>query len=44
VLTSLRGEPIFPFDVTNYKGAKVPFLAGGPNAHGELLAEIKRYS
>jgi myo-inositol-1(or 4)-monophosphatase len=44
VLTSLRGEQIFPFDVTNYKGAKVPFLAAGPGAHGELLREIKSHS
>src|SRR3989442_987167 len=44
VLTSLRGEPIFPFDVTNYKGAKVPFLAAGPGAHPELLREIKSHS
>jgi myo-inositol-1(or 4)-monophosphatase len=44
VLTSLRGEPIFPFDLANYKGAKVPFLAAGPKAHGELLREIRNYS
>ncbi len=44
VLTSLRGEAIFPFDLANYKGAKVPFLAAGPKAHAELLTEIKRYS
>jgi len=44
VLTSLRGELIFPFDVTNYKGAKVPFLAAGPKAHGELLREVRSYS
>lgn len=44
VLTSLRGEAIFPFDLTNYKGARVPFLAAGPKAHGELLREIKSHS
>lgn len=44
VLTSLRGEPIFPFDLVNYQGAKVPFLAAGPKAHGELLREIRSYS
>ena len=44
VLTSLRGEAIFPFDLANYKGAKVPFLAAGPKAHEELLREIRNYS
>jgi fructose-1,6-bisphosphatase/inositol monophosphatase family enzyme len=44
VLTSLKGEPIFPFEVANYKGAKVPFLAAGPGAHGELLREVRSYS
>ena len=44
VLTSLRGETIFPFDLANYQGAKVPFLAAGPNAHAELLREIRNYS
>jgi myo-inositol-1(or 4)-monophosphatase len=40
VLTDLKGSPIFPFDLRNYAGAKVPFLAAGPAAHGELLKEI----
>lgn len=40
VLTDLRGRPVFPFDLTGYEGAKVPFLAAGRAAHGELLREI----
>ena len=39
-LTDLAGEAIFPFDLRNYVGAKVPFLAGGPMAHAALLKEI----
>ena len=26
-LTDLHGHPIFPFDLADYAGAKVPFLA-----------------
>ncbi|HZL36741.1 MAG TPA: inositol monophosphatase [Tepidisphaeraceae bacterium] len=42
IITDLQGQPIFPFDLTNYQGAKVPFLAAGARAHGELLAELRR--
>ena len=42
ILTDLRGKPIFPFDLADYEGAKVPFLAAGPAAHGTLLSEIQR--
>jgi myo-inositol-1(or 4)-monophosphatase len=42
VVTDLAGAPIFPFNLTGYVGAKVPFLAGGPAAHAELLADIRR--
>jgi myo-inositol-1(or 4)-monophosphatase len=41
VMTDLRGEPIFPFDLRRYQGAKVPFLAAGAEAHGELLRQIR---
>jgi len=41
VLTDLQGKPVFPFDLARYQGAKVPFLAAGPAAHGELLREIR---
>jgi len=40
VITDLAGNPIFPFDLRRYQGAKVPFLAAGPKAHPQLLNEI----
>jgi len=42
ILTDLAGKPIFPFELAGYNGAKVPFLAAGPNAHATLLKEIAR--
>jgi myo-inositol-1(or 4)-monophosphatase len=42
ILTDLKGKPIFPFDLTRYAGAKVPFLAAGKAAHPTLLDEIRR--
>jgi myo-inositol-1(or 4)-monophosphatase len=42
VVTDLRGGKLFPFNLTNYQGAKVPFLAAGPAAHGELLREVMK--
>jgi fructose-1,6-bisphosphatase/inositol monophosphatase family enzyme len=41
ILTDLTGAPVFPFDLTQYQGAKVPFLAAGPAAHAALLDEIR---
>ncbi len=41
IVTDLRGEPVFPFDLRHYQGAKVPFLAAGPAAHGEILTQIR---
>lgn len=41
-LSDLTGGPIFPYDLRNYSGAKVPYLAAGPGAHGELLGELVR--
>ena len=41
VLTDLEGNPVFPFDLRNYEGAKVPFLAAGPTAHGEMVREMR---
>jgi myo-inositol-1(or 4)-monophosphatase len=41
--TDLKGGPIFPFDLTRYAGAKVPFLAAGPAAHEQLLREIRMW-
>jgi myo-inositol-1(or 4)-monophosphatase len=40
VISDLRGNAIFPFDLANYNGAKVPFLAAGPRAHRPLLDVI----
>lgn len=40
ILTDLRGEAVFPFDLGHYDGAKVPFIAAGPAAHAELLCEL----
>jgi myo-inositol-1(or 4)-monophosphatase len=44
VVTGLTGRPLFPYDLTGYQGAKVPFLASANQAaHAELLADIQRY-
>jgi myo-inositol-1(or 4)-monophosphatase len=40
VFTDLSGKPIFPFDLRNYTGAKVPFLAAGCAAHAQLVNEL----
>src|SRR5205814_1753476 len=37
VMTDFAGRSIFPFDLADYAGAKVPFLAAGPAAHKPLL-------
>jgi myo-inositol-1(or 4)-monophosphatase len=42
-LTDLSGDPIFPYDLTQYQGVKVPFLAAGPAAHAALLEELRNY-
>jgi myo-inositol-1(or 4)-monophosphatase len=41
VITDLDGHAIFPFNLNGYDGAKVPFLAAGPNAHKPLLELIR---
>ena len=43
VVTDLRGKPIFPFDLSGYVGAKVPYLAAAKAAQEELLREIRMY-
>ena len=43
VVTNPNGDRIFPFDLRNYAGAKVPFLAAGPAAHAQLLREIREH-
>ncbi|MDQ3441741.1 MAG: inositol monophosphatase [Planctomycetota bacterium] len=42
-MTDLSGKPIFPFNLANYIGAKVPFLAAGPAAHDSLLQQIRSH-
>ncbi|MEO6437526.1 MAG: inositol monophosphatase family protein [Tepidisphaeraceae bacterium] len=42
-MTDLSGKSIFPFDLANYGGAKVPFLAAGGAAHAALLKMITDY-
>jgi myo-inositol-1(or 4)-monophosphatase len=42
IVTDPDGRPIFPFDLTGYAGAKVPYLMAGPAAHAQLLSEMRR--
>jgi fructose-1,6-bisphosphatase/inositol monophosphatase family enzyme len=42
-LTNFKGEPVFPFKLDKYQGAKVPFLAAAPLAQETLLREIRTY-
>lgn len=39
-VTDLAGKPIFPYDLRNYTGAKVPYLSAAPKAQATLLHEI----
>lgn len=41
-VTALDGSAIFPFDVTGYRGRKVPFLTAGPASHAALVDELAR--
>jgi len=43
VVCDLRGQPIYPFNASNYAGAKVPFLAAGVEARSVLLEHVSRY-
>lgn len=40
IVTNLSGGAVFPFDLKNYAGAKVPYLAAGRAAHGKLVREF----
>jgi myo-inositol-1(or 4)-monophosphatase len=42
-ITDLSGRNIFPYDLKNYTGAKVPYLAAGAKARDELLAFIAKH-
>jgi myo-inositol-1(or 4)-monophosphatase len=43
VVSDLRGQDLFPFDLRGYRGSKVPFLAAGQAAHTELLRDISAF-
>jgi myo-inositol-1(or 4)-monophosphatase len=43
IITDLGGNPVFPFDLRNYQGAKVPFIAAGRAAHATIAAEIANH-
>lgn len=42
IITSPSGAPIFPFSLAGYCGAKVPFLAAAPKAHGPILEQMRQ--
>ena len=42
IVTGLAGQPVFPFNLQGYTGAKVPYLAAGPGCHETLVKEIQR--
>jgi fructose-1,6-bisphosphatase/inositol monophosphatase family enzyme len=39
-ITTPAGKEVFPFDLHDYCGAKVPFLATAPKAYETLVSEI----
>jgi len=39
LVTDLSGKQVFPFDLRNYSGARVPYLAAGPASHAVLLKD-----
>ena len=41
-LTTREGVDIFPYNLTDYTGAKVPFVASAPAATGTFLAALRR--
>ncbi len=41
-MSHLTGGSLFPYDITDYRGAKVPFLAAAPQAEAALLAELAK--
>ena len=43
VLTDLSGNSIFPFNLRDYTGAKVPFISAAPIAHQQLLRDVNAY-
>src|SRR5690606_13329295 len=41
VVVSPSGQDVFPFRLDNYAGAKVPFIAAGPQAAGTIVQEMR---
>jgi fructose-1,6-bisphosphatase/inositol monophosphatase family enzyme len=42
-ITDLQGRPIFPYRLTDYTGAKVPFLSAAASAKGQLVDFIRQH-
>ncbi|MFT3785984.1 MAG: inositol monophosphatase [Tepidisphaeraceae bacterium] len=40
-ITDLSGNTLFPFDLRNYAGQKIPYLAGTHDSHGDVLEYLK---
>jgi 3'-phosphoadenosine 5'-phosphosulfate (PAPS) 3'-phosphatase len=43
-IVDLQGNAIFPYRLTNYEGARVPFVSTAPGAHDQLIREIRTYA
>lgn len=43
MVTGLKGEQIFPYDLKGYVGAKVPYLAGAPRAQADMVAYLQKH-
>ncbi len=42
-ITDFSGRDVFPYNISGYAGAKVPFLAAAAPALAPLVAELGRY-
>ncbi len=40
VVVDFSGNPVFPYDLAQYTGAKVPFVAAAPEAVDQIIAQI----
>lgn len=43
VITDFAGKPIFPFDLSQYGGAKVPYISAGPQALHQVLDLMREH-
>ncbi len=41
VVVDFLGRPVFPFDLRDYRGEKVPFIAAAPAAAGQIVEEMR---